>query len=167
MFKIYWINEYFEGRSPEARWRSQNRARSSEAAFTYLHILTYTYRHLHILTYTYMHLHMFANLFIHIPYTCKLYTYSICIHITALPVHCYDRFQKCHPHRGWEAHFRYFRSAVLTPQFRRFSLGKMSAKSGPEGVRNRSFSPRKTSGIWGVEDGDLKYRKCASHPRWG
>ena len=56
IFNIYWINEYFEGRSPEARGRSQNRARSSEAVFAYLHILSYTYIHVHIPTSTYIYL---------------------------------------------------------------------------------------------------------------
>ena len=113
---MHMICSFGRGKAPRRGGEAKNRARSSEAAFTYLHILTYTYRQLHILTYTYMHLHMFANLFIHIPYTCKLYTYSMCIHITALPVHCYDRFQKSAPHPGWEAHFRYFRSPFSTPK---------------------------------------------------
>ena len=110
------------GEAPRRGGEAKNRARSSEAAFTYLHILTYTYRHLHLLTYTYIHLHMFTNIshiyIIHISYTYTVYVYIMQIHIciTALPVHCYDRFQKCHPHRGWEAHFRYFRSPFSTPQ---------------------------------------------------
>ena len=161
-------------RSPEARGRSQNRARSSEAVFAYLHILSYTYIHVHIPTSTYIYLqqseidqrrdkmhrrpknttanrktpqqterdqirtkntiadrktqqqtekHHSKPKLIRperkTPQQTENTTVYICIlqtriRTTALPVHCLDRFQNLAPHRGWEAHFRYFRFPLLT-----------------------------------------------------
>ena len=65
------------------------RAKRFSHTYTYLHILTDTYIYLHIPTYTYIFIIVASGLY----------------WFFALPVHCSDRVQKCHPHRGWEAKF--------------------------------------------------------------